>query len=99
MVAGIYLGNPKTNALRQNDVISHLIQDSGEDKRRGKVCAFETFVKGSHRGSAKTNLTGIHGNIGSIPGLPQWVEGIWCCCELWCRSQTRLGSRVAGTVV
>ena len=21
---------------------------------------------------------------------------IWCCCELWCRSQTRLGSHIAG---
>ena len=24
---------------------------------------------------------------------------IWCCCELWCRSQTRLGSSIAVAVV
>uniref|UniRef100_A0A4X1UFB8 Uncharacterized protein n=1 Tax=Sus scrofa TaxID=9823 RepID=A0A4X1UFB8_PIG len=24
---------------------------------------------------------------------------IWCCCELWCRSQTRLGSQVAVAVM
>ena len=25
--------------------------------------------------------------------------GIWCCCELWCRSQTQLGACVAVAVV
>jgi len=32
-----------------------------------------------------------HEVAGSIPGLTQWVK-IWCCHELWCRSQTWLGS-------
>ena len=31
---------------------------------------------------------------GSIPGLAQWVK-VRPCPELWCRSQTRLGSGVA----
>ena len=26
-------------------------------------------------------------------------SGTWCCHELWCRSQTRLGSRVAVAMV
>ena len=30
-----------------------------------------------------------------IPGLPQWVKDPMFCRELWCRSQTWLGSVVA----
>ena len=35
---------------------------------------------------------------GSIPGLTQWVKDRRCH-ELWCRSQTRLGSHIAVAVV
>ena len=33
-------------------------------------------------------------SLASISGLR-----IWCCCELWCRSQTQLGSCVAVAVM
>ena len=44
-----------------------------------------------------TNPTSIHEDVGSIPGLTQLR--IWRCCELWCRMQMWLGSRVAVAVV
>ena len=45
-----------------------------------------------------TNPISIHEDVVSIPGLAQWVR-IMCCCELWCRLQTWLGSCVAVAVV
>ena len=33
----------------------------------------------------------IQEDTGLIPGLVQWVRGVWRCHELWCRSQIGLG--------
>ena len=30
----------------------------------------------SHRGSVVTNLTSIHEDVGSLPGLTQWVKDL-----------------------
>ena len=45
-----------------------------------------------------TYPTRIHEVADSIPGLNQWIK-IQSCCELWYRSQMRLGSRIAMAVV
>ena len=42
-----------------------------------------------------TNPTRNHEVASSIPALAQWVKDLQRCRELWCRSQMRLGFRVA----
>ena len=54
-------------------------------------------MRSSHPGLAEANLTSIHEDAGSIPGLNGL--SVRHCHELWCGSQMRLGSGMAVAVV
>ena len=45
------------------------------DSLTGRVFSVEDFW-GSHHGSLEMNLTSIHEDMGSIPGLAQWVKDL-----------------------
>ena len=53
--------------------------------------------KSPHRGSAATKQTSMHEDERSLVSVNRLT--IQCCCELWCRSQVRLRSRVVVAVV
>ena len=69
-----------------------LSRDPQKKKKKKKGCVWGS----SHRGSAETNLTSTHEDVGSIPGLVQWIQH---CSELWSRLQMWFGSGVAVAVV
>ena len=52
-----------------------------------KYCEVKNAFRSSHCGSAVTNPTSSHENVGSIPGLAQWVKvsSISVSCDVGCR--------------
>ena len=58
----------------------------------------EPRVRSARRGTVETNPTRNHEVAGLILASLSGLR-IWRCCELWCRSQMRLGSGIAVAVV
>ena len=69
-------------------------RDASPGHRPGPNFHSKRHMRSSRHGSVVNNPTRNYEVAGSIPDLAQWV-GIWCCHELWCRSQKRLRSHVA----
>ena len=55
------------------------------------IKVLEELYGSSHCGLAETNLTSIHEDAGSIPGLVHWAKDP-SGHDLWCRLQMQLGS-------
>ena len=78
-------------------VIIRVLQRNRTNKMGGG-CIKRFIIGNSHHGSAVMNPASMHEDAVSIPGLAQWLR-IRCCRELWCRTQTQLGSGITVPVV
>ena len=57
----------------ENENVVDSVRPSGI---QGKHKPLSKIFRSSHHDAAKTNLTSIHEDVGSIPGLSQWVSDL-----------------------
>ena len=94
--SAVLVVHPTIHPINTNEYLIHASYEQSCCKQNGQnPHPFRIYIlvgreiikmidRSSHRGSAKTNLTSIHENTGSIPGLTQWVKDL-VLVRLWCR--------------